>query len=89
LTAAGRIAHGNKTDTFSDSLKLTLGIGETMTNADGTKELEYPSDVTDLRRVPLADVPMLSQEMLDSALRRLVPGSSSEQVPVAAFNSAI
>lgn len=49
------------------------------------KQSDYPSDLADLRRVPLADVPAL----IDGVLGRLVPDSTADQVPVAAFNSAI
>jgi FXSXX-COOH protein len=50
---------------------------------------EYPSDLADLRRVPLADVPALSEDVLDIALRRLVAAPLAGQVPVAAFTSSI
>ncbi len=53
------------------------------------KRSEYPSDLADLRRIPLADMPTLSEDVLDSALRRLVPAPLTGQVPVAAFNSSI
>lgn len=57
--------------------------------ATDEKRSEYPSDLADLRRVPLADVPALSNDVLGSALRRLVPASLGRQVPVAAFTSSI
>jgi FXSXX-COOH protein len=53
------------------------------------KRSEYPSDLADLRRVPLADLPALSNDVLDNALRRLVPAPLAGQVPVAAFTSSI
>jgi FXSXX-COOH protein len=54
-----------------------------------TDEPEYPCELADLRRVPLADIPALSDSVLDSAVQRLVPDSMANQVPVAVFNSAI
>jgi FXSXX-COOH protein len=57
--------------------------------ATDDKRSEYPSDLADLRQVPLADVPALSENVLDSALRRLIPAPLAGQVPVAAFNSSI
>jgi FXSXX-COOH protein len=53
------------------------------------KRSEYPSDLADLRRAPLADVSALSKDVLGSALRRLVPAPLPRQVPVAAFTSSI
>ena len=55
--------------------------------ATDDKRSEIPSDLVDLRRVALADVPTLSDEVLDNALRRLVAAPLA--VPVAAFNSSI
>jgi len=52
------------------------------------KRSEYPSDLADLRRVPLADLPALS-DSLNIALRRLEPSPLAGPVPVAAFNSSI
>jgi len=57
--------------------------------ATDEKRSEYRSDLADLRLVPLADVPALSHDVLDNALRRLVPAPLAGQVPVAAFNSSI
>ena len=59
--------------------------------ATDEKRSEYPLDLADLRQVPLADVPTLSDHVLDNALRRLVPAPQAlaAQVPVAAFNSSI
>ena len=53
------------------------------------KRSDYPTDLADLRRIPLADVSALSSDMLGSALRRLVPAPLGRQVPVAAFTSSI
>jgi FXSXX-COOH protein len=55
--------------------------------ATDDKRSEIPSDLVDLRRVALADVPTLSDDVLDNALRRLVAAPLA--VPVAAFNSSI
>jgi FXSXX-COOH protein len=57
--------------------------------ATDDKRSVYPSDLADLRRVPLADVSALTDDVLDIALRRLVPAPLAGQVPVAAFNSSI
>jgi FXSXX-COOH protein len=51
------------------------------------KRSEIPSDLADLRRVALVDMPALSNEVLGNALRRLVAAPLA--VPVAAFNSSI
>jgi FXSXX-COOH protein len=50
---------------------------------------DYPSNLADLRSVPLAEIPGLGDDVLDSALRRLVPAPLAGQVPVAAFTSSI
>ena len=47
------------------------------------------SELTDLRDVPLADVPDLDADTLDDVLDRLFPESATPPVPVAIFNSAI
>jgi FXSXX-COOH protein len=47
------------------------------------------SVLQDLRDVPLAEMPALKPAALDQALQRIIPGSSTAPVPVAAFNSAI
>lgn len=57
--------------------------------ATDNKKPEYPSDLADFRRVPLVDMPAVSEDLLDSALQRLVPAPLTGQVPVAAFNSSI
>lgn len=59
-----------------------------MPTTDEKKRSEYPSDLADLRRIPLADLPALSDD-LDKALRRIVSTPLAGQVPVAAFNSSI
>jgi FXSXX-COOH protein len=51
------------------------------------KRSEIPSDLADLRRVALVDMPALNNEVLGNALRRLVAVPLA--VPVAAFNSSI
>jgi FXSXX-COOH protein len=48
-----------------------------------------PSELADLREVPLADVPDLDADTLESVLGRLLPEPAATPVPVAAFNSAI
>jgi hypothetical protein len=60
------------------ALRLTLQNRPKPMIATDDKRSEYPSDLADLRQVPLADVPALS-DMLPLA----------GQVPVAAFNSSI
>jgi FXSXX-COOH protein len=57
--------------------------------ATDDKRSEYPTDLADLRRVPLADVPALTDDMLNLAMRRFVAAPLAGQVPVAAFNSSI
>ena len=53
------------------------------------KRSEYPSDLADLRRVPLADVPALTGDMLNAQLRRFVSAPLAGQLPVAAFQLSI
>jgi len=49
-----------------------------------------PSRLTDLRDVPLADLPALSTAALEETLSRVVPDADQvAPVPVAAFQSAI
>jgi FXSXX-COOH protein len=57
--------------------------------ATDEKRSGYPSELVDLRQIPLADVPTLNDGVLNNALRRLVPAPLAGQVPVAAFNSSI
>ena len=49
-----------------------------------------PSELTDLRDVPLADVPAVGSAALNDVLGRLFPETAAAPpVPVAAFNSSI
>jgi len=49
-----------------------------------------PSQLPDLREIPLAETPSLSRVTLGAALRRVMPGpQEAAPVPVAAFQSAI
>lgn len=57
--------------------------------ATDDKRSEYPSDLADLRRVPLADVSALTADVLNIAMRRFVPATLAGQVPAGAFNSSI
>jgi FXSXX-COOH protein len=59
-----------------------------MPSADDTPS-EYATDLADIRRVPLADVPGLNAGLLGDTLGRLMPTSPAGPVPVASFNSAI
>ncbi len=52
------------------------------------KRAEYPSNLSDLRQVPLAEIPALRADLGD-VLHRVVPAAQPGQVPVAAFNSSI
>jgi FXSXX-COOH protein len=47
------------------------------------------SELTDLRDVPLAEVPDLDAGTLGDVLVRMLPESDNPPVPVAAFNSSI
>jgi FXSXX-COOH protein len=47
------------------------------------------SDVTDLDRVRLADLQVMTDEATSGLLRRIVPATPSQGVPVAAFNSHV
>jgi FXSXX-COOH protein len=47
------------------------------------------SDLTDLDRVRLADLQVITDEATSGMLRRIVPATSGQGVPVAAFNSHI
>jgi FXSXX-COOH protein len=47
------------------------------------------SALVDLRNIPLAEVPALNASLLGQAIGRVVPDSSENPVPVAAFQSAI
>jgi len=49
-----------------------------------------PSKLSDLRDVPLGEMPSLSMATLDEAVGRVIPGpQQAAPVPVAAFQSAI
>lgn len=47
------------------------------------------SELSDLRDVPLAEVPALGTPALNEVLARLFPDTATPTVPVAAFNSSI
>jgi len=47
------------------------------------------SDLTDLDRVRLADVHVMTDEVTSGLLRRIVPATPGQSVPVAAFSSCI
>lgn len=55
-------------------------------NITDEKQSEVPSIVTDLRDIPLSHVSDLDRE---SILRRVLPETPVEHVPVARFNSSI
>jgi hypothetical protein len=59
-----------------------------MPSAEDTPS-EYTTELADIRRIPLADVPALDPGLLNGALGRLMPLAPAEPVPVASFNSAI
>jgi FXSXX-COOH protein len=48
-----------------------------------------PTALVDLRDVPLAEMPALSESLLRMALERVMPDTSAYSVPVSAFQSAI
>jgi FXSXX-COOH protein len=54
-----------------------------------TDEAALSSVLPDLRDVPLAQMPTLSTVSLEQALRRVLPDSPLNPVPVAAFQSAL
>jgi FXSXX-COOH protein len=54
-----------------------------------TDAVAVSSVLLDLRQVPLAEMPSLSTVSLADALRRVLPDSPLNPVPVAAFQSAI
>jgi FXSXX-COOH protein len=54
-----------------------------------TDEAAVSSVLLDFRDVPLAQMPTLSTVSLEGALRRVLPDSALNPVPVAAFQSAI
>jgi len=57
-------------------------------NVSEDKSAKVPTALADLRRVPLDEMPARSDD-LRGALERLVHDALPQQVPVAAFNSAI
>jgi FXSXX-COOH protein len=50
---------------------------------------EIASELSDHGDVPLADLRVMSDPALSSAVRRIVPDTAGQSVPVATFNSAI
>jgi FXSXX-COOH protein len=52
-------------------------------------EATIVSDLADLDRVRLADLRMMNDETMSGMLRRIVPATPGERVPVAAFNSSV
>jgi FXSXX-COOH protein len=58
-----------------------------MTSIDAASPVS--STLPDLRSVRLAEMPTLSTVSLEQALRRVLPDSPLNPVPVAAFQSAI
>ena len=56
-----------------------------------TEELRpaYASAMADLRNVPLAEMPALGLDVLGRTIGRVLPDSSTNPVPVAAFQSSI
>ena len=53
------------------------------------QEYTIVSDLTDLDRVRLADLHVMTDEATSGLLRRIVPATPGQGVPVAAFNSHI
>lgn len=53
------------------------------------QEYTIVSDLTDLDRVRLADLQVMTDEATSGLLRRIVPATPGQGVPVAAFNSHI
>jgi len=47
------------------------------------------SDLADLDQVPLADLRVMTDEVWEDSLRRIVPDTSGQRVSVAAFSSSI
>lgn len=56
-----------------------------------TEELRpaYASAMTNLRDIPLAEMPALGLGVLGRTIDRVLPDSSTNPVPVAAFQSSI
>jgi FXSXX-COOH protein len=53
------------------------------------QEYTIVSDLTDLDRVRLVDLQMMTGEDTSGLLRRIVPATPGQGVPVAAFNSHV
>lgn len=47
------------------------------------------SDITDIDRVRLADLQVMTDDVTSGMLRRIVPATPGQGVPVAAFNSHV
>jgi hypothetical protein len=52
-------------------------------------EATIVSDLTDLDRVRLADLDVMTDETMSGMLRRIVPATPGQRVSVAAFNSSV
>jgi hypothetical protein len=48
-----------------------------------------PSELADLRRIPLQEMPSLAPMSLDRAVQRVLPGNGTPAARGAAFSSAI
>jgi hypothetical protein len=51
--------------------------------------MDVPSELADLRGIPLQEMPALAPMTLDRAVQRVLPGSSTVAARGAAFSSAI
>jgi hypothetical protein len=51
--------------------------------------MDVPSELADLRGIPLQEMPALAPMTLDKAVQRVLPGSSRVAGRGAAFSSAI
>ena len=56
-----------------------------------TEELRpaYASAISDLREIPLAEMPALGRDVLVRVTGRVLPDASTNPVPIAAFQSSI
>jgi hypothetical protein len=59
-----------------------------MQTTDGTR-MDVPSELADLRGIPLQEMPALAPMTLDKAVQRVLPGSLRVAARGAAFSSAI